>query len=152
MPFLLSTWHTAHLDWENGGAALVDHFLIQQSQQALVTHREYYLGPLGLTRQALLAGRLQFLAFLAPRPIGWALLAKEFIRCTLASSARTCLPAYLDCQRDPLSPKCFAFYCTGAVLTRVPGGGGEGPAPFHDWAVQLTQAAPKRPSVGQPVE
>lgn len=24
-------------------------------------------------------------------------------------------------------------------------------APFHDWAVQLTPAAPKRPSVGQPV-
>ena len=45
-------------------------YFYPQSQQALFTDREYYLSLLDLTRQALLAGHTQHLAFLSPRRIG----------------------------------------------------------------------------------
>ena len=76
-------------------------FFYPQSQQILFTDRDYYLSLLDLTRQALLAGRSQHLAFLGPRRIGKTLLIKEFIRRTLAAAAdRACVPVYLDCQRE----------------------------------------------------
>lgn len=117
-------------------------FFYPQSQQALFTDRDYYLSLLDLTRQALLAGRSQHLAFLGPRRIGKTLLVKEFIRRTLAAGDQTCVPVYLDCQRAPLSPEFFATYYTGTVLAWLLGRGGERAAPFHDLTFQLKEAAP----------
>ncbi len=117
-------------------------FFYPQSQQVLFTDRDYYLGLLDLTRQALLAGRSQHLAFLGPRRIGKTLLIKEFIRRTLADKDPACVPVYLDCQRAPLSPEFFATYYTGTVLAWLLGRGGERTAPFHDLTFQLKEAAP----------
>jgi hypothetical protein len=117
-------------------------FFYPQSQQILFTDRDYYLSLLDLTRQALLAGRSQHLAFLGPRRIGKTLLIKEFIRRTLAAAAdRACVPVYLDCQRAPLSPEFFAAYYTGTVLAWLLGRGGERTAPFHDLTFQIKEAA-----------
>ncbi|PKO20517.1 MAG: hypothetical protein CVU38_19715 [Chloroflexi bacterium HGW-Chloroflexi-1] len=117
-------------------------FFYPQSQQALFTDRDYYLSLLDLARQALLAGRSQHLAFLGPRRIGKTVLIKEFIRRSLATGDRTCIPVYLDCQRAPLSPEFFATYYTGRVLAWLLGRGSERTAPFHDLTFQLKEAAP----------
>lgn len=122
-------------------------FFYPQSQQALFTDRDYYLGLLDLARQAVLADRAQHLAFLGPRRIGKTLLIKEFIRRALADGDPTCVPVYLDCQRAPLSPEFFATYYTGTVLAWLLGRGRERTANFHDLTFQLKEAAPLGPQV-----
>lgn len=122
-------------------------FFYPQGQQAIFTDREYYLGLLDLARAALIEGRPQHLAFLGPRRIGKTLLAKEFIRRTMAQGDATCIPVYLDCQRAPLSPEFFAPYYSGTLLAWLLGQGGERTAPFHDLTFQLKEAAALGPRV-----